>query len=76
MGGKSLLAVFERDEALTFLGRVIRDIERKFPEQDEAMVELLEISRRIHHQQRQDKGKVYSVHATEVECISKGQAHK
>lgn len=34
------------------------------------------IARRIHAQQRHDKGKVYSVHAPEVECIAKGKAHK
>ena len=37
---------------------------------------LLEIGQRIHTQQRHDKGKVYSVHAPEVECIAKGKAHK
>jgi transposase, IS5 family len=36
----------------------------------------LSISTRIHKQQRRDKNKVYSVHAPEVECISKGKAHK
>ena len=34
------------------------------------------ISTRIFSQQRKDKNKVYSVHAPEVECISKGKAHK
>jgi len=60
----------------TLSGRVIRDIERKYPERDEAMAELLVISKRIHQQQRQDKGKVFSVYAQEVECISKGKARK
>lgn len=60
----------------TILGRVIRDIERKYPQPDEKLRELLFVSKRIHQQQRQDKGKVYSVHAPEVECISKGKAHK
>ena len=34
------------------------------------------LARRLHLQKRHDKGKLYSVHAPEVECISKGKAHK
>jgi len=60
----------------TFLGRVIRDIERKDPNPDPELLSLLDIARRIHARQRKDKNKVYSVHAPEVECISKGKAHK
>lgn len=60
----------------TILGRVIRDIERKCPQPDQALEALLSIAKRIHQQQRNDKNKVYSVHAPEVECISKGKAHK
>lgn len=60
----------------TFLGRVIRDIERKCPQPDSALDSLLNISSRIFTQKRNDKNKVYSVHAPEVECISKGKAHK
>jgi len=62
----------------TILGRVIRDIERKasnlidLPE----LSELLKRSKRIHTQKRTDKNKVYSVHAPEVECLSKGKVHK
>ena len=60
----------------TFLGRVIRDIERKYPEPDEQLQTLLDVGTRIFHQKRKDKNKTYSVHAPEVECISKGKAHK
>lgn len=60
----------------TYLGRVIRDIERKFPSPDEDFSKLLETGTRIYQQKRDDKNKVYSVHAPEVECISKGKAHK
>ena len=59
----------------TYLGRVIRDIERKCPHPP-GLDQLLDISARIHRQKRQDKNKVYSVHAPEVSCISKGKAHK
>jgi hypothetical protein len=34
------------------------------------------VARRILAQQRTDHGKVYSVHAPEVECIAKGKVHK
>jgi IS5 family transposase len=63
----------------TYLGRVIRDIERKIgdrPEWTERFAKLLEIAKHIHAQQRQDNDKLYSVHAPETECIAKGKAHK
>ncbi len=60
----------------TYLGRVIRDIERKLPQPDAAMQSWLERAKRIHQQQRGDSGKVYSMHAPEVECIAKGKAHQ
>ena len=44
----------------TYLGRVIRDIERKLPQPDTAMLSLLERAKRIHQQQRSDSNKVYS----------------
>ena len=67
----------EQRRLRTYLGRVIRDIERKLPEAHAArMNQLLEIAKRILTQQRHDKNKVYSMHAPETECISKGKAHK
>lgn len=60
----------------TILGRVIRDIERKSPDPGEQIGDLLALAKRLHVQERRDKGKLYSVHAPEVECISKGKAHK
>lgn len=60
----------------TILGRVIRDIERKCGEPSEQTGHLLALAKRLHLQKRHDKGKLYSVHAPEVECISKGKAHK
>ena len=60
----------------TYLGRVIRDIERNCPQPDPALQSQLDISTRIFTQQRHDKNKVYSVHQPHVECISKGKAHK
>jgi len=60
----------------TYLGRVIRDIDRKYPKPDLQLQTLLEIGTRIFHQQKRDTNKVYSVHEPAVECISKGKAHK
>lgn len=60
----------------TYLGRVIRDIERKCPKPDKSLRSLLEVSKRIVTQQRTDTNKVYSVHESAVDCISKGKAHK
>jgi IS5 family transposase len=63
-----------------YLGRVIRDIRRKAEangiELSEGLKQYLERADRIFRQKREDKNKVYSMHAPEVECISKGKAHK
>ena len=64
----------------TYLGRVMRDIERaiaKRPFLNEAFRRELYLAGRVLTQQRRDRGrKVYSLHAPEVECIGKGKAHK
>ena len=60
----------------TYLGRVIRDVERKSPERDDALQTLLDQANRLHAQQRQDKNKLNSAHAEEIECITKGKVHK
>ena len=60
----------------TYLGRLIRDIERKIDNPDQMLATMLERTKRIHSQQRNDSNKLYSLDAPEVECISKGKAHK
>lgn len=63
----------------TFLGRVTRDIERRISDSGkfkELFSENLEMANRLLLQKRSDKNKLYSLHAPEVECISKGKAHK
>ena len=67
----------------TYLGRIIRDIERKMQPDESTpsrMTKLLQVATRIHTQPRKrsegDPPKLYSVHAPEVECIAKGKAHK
>jgi len=60
----------------TYLGRVYRDIQRKVGEPDPELKHLLEMAERLLAQQRKSKQKLYSIHAPEVECISKGKPHK
>lgn len=63
----------------TYLGRVVRDIERKTAvsaAQQAVFAEELALAKRLLAQQKADKNKLYSLHAPEVECISKGKAHK
>jgi len=62
-----------------YLGRVTRDIERYCFEKEleyPALAEKLGQANRLLTQQKADKGKLYSLHAPEVECIAKGKAHK
>ena len=69
----------------TILGIVIREVQRKMqgadfaPAHPKAVSDLtlwLERAARIQTQQRNDKNKLYALHAPEVECIGKGKARK
>ena len=64
----------------TLVGRVWRDIERKLDRQDEVQcakaASILARVKRLLEQKPKDKNKLYSLHAPEVECISKGKAHQ
>lgn len=60
----------------TYLGRVYREIKKKAEEKDEELIKKLEIAERLLNQSKDSKNKIYSIHAPEVECISKGKAHK
>ena len=60
----------------TLLGRVVRDIGRKAAVVDEKLATFLERAERLLAQRPQSKDKLYSIDAPEVECISKGKAHK
>lgn len=61
-----------------FLGRVVRDVERKATGLvlSSKMQDLLEKARHLLTQTKTSKNKLYSLHAPEVECIAKGKAHK
>ncbi len=59
----------------TYLGRVIRDIERKMePHQAIVFKALLDISKKLLAQEKKSKNKVYSLHEPHISCISKGKA--
>src|SRR5260370_5307639 len=64
----------------TYLGRAIRDIQRKTissgRELSPQLPEYLAPAQPLHQQQRQDKHKLYSMQAPEGECIAKGKEHK
>jgi len=60
----------------TYLGRVVRDIERKTENMSESLSAELTLAKRLLRQQRHDKDKLYSLHEPHVACISKGKAHK
>ena len=64
----------------TLVGRVLRDIDRKLDRQDETTAAraeaILARVKRVLNQKPKDKNKLYSLHAPEVECISKGKARQ
>lgn len=64
----------------TLVGRVWRDIDRKLDQQDDVQrakaASILARVKRLLEQQPKDKNKLYSLHAPEVECISKGKARQ
>jgi IS5 family transposase len=63
----------------TYLRRVRNDIVRKIAgdtKREEAFKAFLAMADRLLIQKKEDKNKLYSLHAPEVECIAKGKAHK
>ena len=60
----------------TYVGRLIGDIRRKVSDPDGALATLLARADRVRQQQPHDTHKLYSLHEPEVQCISKGKAHK
>jgi transposase, IS5 family len=62
-----------------YLGCVYRDILRQLanqPKLQKRFDELLQKTERLLTQKKDDKNKLYSLHAPEVECIGKGKTHK
>ena len=61
-------------------GRVLRDLERQAKAQGKGLTDkqhaLLKQAWRLLEQKPKSKNKLYSLHAPEADCISKGKAHK
>ncbi len=64
----------------TYLGRVVRDIERLIAGNEDLKADfawmLYQAKTVLEQKQRQRGRKIYSLHADEVECIGKGKAHR
>ena len=83
--GKRKEALREEKKLKTYLGRIMREVERKIEASKRGIIkelkglelkESLEISKRIWVRERGDKGKVYSMHEPEVKCYGKGKVNK
>lgn len=59
----------------TIAGRLVRELERNLGV-DSPYMEQLSLYTRVLHQKKKDKNKIYSLHETGVECMSKGKEHK
>ena len=64
----------------TYLGRVIRDVERKIDGVagvHHRLMQILPLAKAVHRQKPRQRGpKILSLHAPEVECIGKGKPHR
>ena len=61
----------------TIAGRLVRELERKLPEERLKLYQSdIEMFGAVLSQKKEDKNKVYSLHKSFTSCISKGKAHK
>lgn len=61
----------------TIAGRLVREIKRKLDATSLAKhQEQIEIFEKVLAQKKDDKNKIYALHAPEVACIAKGKEHK
>jgi IS5 family transposase len=63
----------------TYLGRIVRDIERKVKDDvqlESTFAELLPLAKRLLAQRKDSKNKLYSLHTPAVLSFTKGKAHK
>ena len=61
------------------VGRVMRDCERQIENNEDLRRKFSQILSQTHHlleRKRSDSKKIYSLHESHVDCISKGKAHK
>lgn len=59
----------------TIAGRLVRELERNLPP-GSMYQNNLSLFKKVLAQKRNDRGKIYSLHEPEVQCISKGKEHK
>ncbi len=59
----------------TIAGRLIRELERKLPA-SHGYLNDLELFKKVLFQKRDDKQKIYSLHESHTQCISKGKEYK
>lgn len=59
----------------TITGRLVRELKRNLGE-NRAYDDLLSVFEKILLQRRNSSHKIYSIHETDVQCISKGKEHK
>ncbi len=60
----------------TYLGRVVRDVERKANNPSQNLKDQLCLAKQLLEQKRNSKNKIYSIHEPHVECIAKGKVHQ
>lgn len=61
----------------TIAGRLVRELERKLPENVKYLHNNeLEMFKKVLNQKKDDKDKIYSLHEPQVYCIAKGKEHK
>lgn len=66
-----------RKKLKNICGRLLRDLERKMPEERmEVYEEYFEMYWYVWNQERGDTNRIYSLHEPQVYCISKGKSHK
>jgi IS5 family transposase len=66
-----------RKKLKTIAGRLVRELRRKLEGERLAQwLEKIEIFEKVLKQKKDDKDKIYSLHALEVGCVAKGKDHK
>jgi len=61
----------------TIANKMLRELDRKMTEEQKTVYKKdIELYQRAVNQQKNDKGKVYSLHKPFTRCIAKGKAHK
>jgi len=60
----------------TYLGRIIRDVERKANNPSSKLKDQLNLAKQLLEQSRNSKNKIYSIHEPHVKCIAKGKVHQ